>query len=63
MDIKIGFCQKCGGTVKLKDPGGKTQRDWDRMATEKCACMKINEHGHTVIVRGFEQLSLNLEKG
>lgn len=58
MDIKIGFCQRCGKTVKLIDPGGKTQRDWDRQATEKCACMKIKAHGRMVVVQNFEQLSL-----
>ena len=57
MDIKIGFCQKCGRAVKLTNPGGKMQRDWDRMATDKCTCMKIKAYGHTVIVRDFEQLS------
>ena len=56
MDIKIGFCQRCGKTVKLIDPGGKTQRDWDRQATEKCACMQIKVHGKKKTVGGFRQL-------
>ena len=56
-NMKIGFCQCCGKAVKLIEPGGKTQRDWDRQATEKCICMKIKSRGHTVIVRDFEQLS------
>ena len=57
MDTKIGFCQRCGKTVKLIDPKGKTQREWDMKATGKCKCMTIKANGHTVIVRDFEQLS------
>ena len=53
MDIKIGFCRRCGKTVKLIDPGGKTQREWDM-----CTCMKIKAHGRMVVVQNFEQLSL-----
>ena len=55
-DIKIGFCQRCGRTVKLTYPEGKTQRDWDRQATEKCTCMQINVHGRKKTVGGFRQL-------
>lgn len=57
MDIKIGYCQRCGNAVKLDDPPGKCQRDWDRIATEACRCMRIKVKGRTVVVGGFEQLS------
>ena len=56
VDIKIGFCQRCGRVVKLTNPEGKTQRDWDRQATKACGCMQIKSHGKTVTVREIKQL-------
>ena len=55
--MKVGFCRNCGRAVKLLPAEGKLQKDWDRQATDRCTCMKIKSHGHTVIVRDFEQLS------
>ena len=39
-DIKVGFCQRCGRAVKLKNSDGRTQAEWDAKATEKCRCPK-----------------------
>ena len=38
--IKVGFCQRCGRAVKLKNSDGRTQAEWDAKATEKCRCPK-----------------------
>ena len=56
--MKVGFCRNCGRAVKLLPEEGKTQRDWDRQATEKCACMQIKVHGRKKTVGGFRQLDL-----
>ena len=39
-DIKIGFCQCCGRSVKLINPKGKKQSEWDTIATNMCDCQK-----------------------
>ena len=39
-DVKIGFCQCCGRSVKLINPKGKKQSEWDTIATNMCDCQK-----------------------
>lgn len=39
-EVKIGFCQCCGKTVKLINPKGKKQSEWDTIATNMCDCHK-----------------------
>lgn len=39
-DIKIGFCQCCGRSVKLINPKGKKQSELDTIATNMCDCQK-----------------------
>lgn len=39
-DVKIGFCQCCGKSVKLINPKGKKQSEWDTIATDMCDCQK-----------------------
>ena len=58
MEIKIGFCQRCGRAVKLTDPSGKTQKDWDRQASAACYCMRIKMNGKMVVVTGYKPMSL-----
>ena len=54
---KIGFCRKCGRTIKLyPEAGANKQDDWDRQATKACGCMQIKSHGKTVTVREIKQL-------
>lgn len=38
--VKIGFCQCCGKTVKLINPKGNRQSEWDTIATNMCKCQK-----------------------
>ena len=39
-EVKIGFCQCCGRSVKLINPKGKKQSEWDTIATNMCDCQK-----------------------
>ena len=39
-NVKIGFCQCCGRSVKLINPKGKKQSEWDTIATDTCDCQK-----------------------
>ena len=39
-NVKIGFCQCCGKTVKLINPKGSKQSEWDTIATNMCDCQK-----------------------
>lgn len=39
-EVKIGFCQCCGKTVKLINPAGSKQSEWDTIATNMCDCQK-----------------------
>ena len=41
-NVKIGFCQCCGKTVKLINPKGNKQSEWDTIATNMCECQKNN---------------------
>ena len=57
--MKVGFCMNCGKAVKLYDPRGKIQKDWDAQATEKCGCMQIKKSGRTVTVNSFRQMDFS----
>ena len=39
-NVKIGFCKCCGKTVKLINPKGSKQSEWDTIATNMCECQK-----------------------
>lgn len=39
-NVKIGFCQCCGKAVKLINPKGSKQSEWDTIATNMCECQK-----------------------
>ena len=44
-NVKIGFCQCCGKAVKLINPSGKKQSEWDTIATDSCDCQKKRKRG------------------
>lgn len=44
-NMKIGFCQCCGKAVKLINPSGKKQSEWDTIATNSCDCQKNRKRG------------------
>lgn len=44
-NVKIGFCQCCGKAVKLINPSGKKQSEWDTIATDSCECQKKRKRG------------------
>ena len=46
LETKIGFCRQCGRAVRLDNPKGTKQSDWDKVATQVCNCKQEERKMH-----------------